>query len=1016
MSAGPSVRVLRPSSVRPLYHKLSRSLLIDLPHHSIGRRINDTQSRKSCLNQRRAVSTTSRAQQDDPSPDVASHDADAALDRELLAIQDAAIAELEEKLGMSLQQAIEEDILASHIEDSGVGVDDAQNEEAIEQDEEDPFDSMREAGASLESIAREARNIFGDVLPEDILTNEERKVYVRHYGEPLDELDEDQLAEIAAGEEQSEPQNKLYDIQGEPIRYRLENETEIQQDMKRQQSDSHTISVNSQPNPDEVAALLDGQVLDEVNRGDDFEYDDEPANDTRAHPLTRIGKSGTYPKTVFMPRSAFLEPVEGVLSNFSNKQLKELSERTFGGPGLPDSPLTPRSGRSRPQVPLPIDVSQQVMGQMEANAFMAVVMPPMYASIMATLTETRKRLGTTWLNSLLAKPGGPRILDVGSGGVGVVAWREIVQAHWDSLHSSDSKGTTTPPPSKTVVLTASDTLRHRAAAMLENTTFIPRLPDYVNTRGMPTLEDDRPPQQRKQFDVIIASHSLFALKEDWERKQHVQNLWSMLSDEGGILIIIEKGIPCGFEAVAGARHLLLERYIATPSGQETHYTRNNELDAQSTDISRQKGMIVAPCTNHDRCPLYRSMGLSKGRRDICGFQQRYIRPAFLQRIIGARDRNHDDVDFSYISVMKGEDLRTRDFQTLEHLGDPLSAPQHHDLSVLAQQSRAVSSTIKAGFEDTVAFTASSADDYDAELDDVDEFLSNKKHKSIPPLSIEAESNVLVPPPSHLLPRQIMNPLKRRGHVTLDVCTPNATLERWTIPRSFSRQAYRDARKSRWGDLWALGAKTTVPRNIKVGVSEMELNSGMGKGRNGAIGKKGKVERQMRRQLEFEARMREEEEVEERELQSMLDEQELERDEDDNDDKWMIDMDTLSPKTKTKERSSREMLQEPPASKSSAATTASSRSRGPTRERNQPAAEFRTVKQSSTPISSDRAPRFGDVDPLIEWSDSFKREAQNERLRGQAGSGKKNNLAGTIGRRSTSKAARKLDKTKARAMR
>jgi len=59
-------------------------------------------------------------------------------------------------------------------------------------------------------------------------------------------------------------------------------------------------------------------------------------------------------------------------------------------------------------------------------------------------------------------------------------------------------------------------------------------------------------------------------------------------------------------------------------------------------------------------------------------------------------------------------------------------------------------------------------------------------------------------------------MKRRGHVILDVCTAKGEIERWTVPRSFGHQAYRDARKSRWGDLWALGAKTRIPRNLRLG--------------------------------------------------------------------------------------------------------------------------------------------------------------------------------------------------------
>ena len=39
-----------------------------------------------------------------------------------------------------------------------------------------------------------------------------------------------------------------------------------------------------------------------------------------------------------------------------------------------------------------------------------------------------------------------------------------------------------------------------------------------------------------------------------------------------------------------------------------------------------------------------------------------------------------------------------------------------------------------------------------------------------------------------LPRAVYPPLKRRGHVIFDLCTPAGKIERWTVPRSFSRQA------------------------------------------------------------------------------------------------------------------------------------------------------------------------------------------------------------------------------------
>ncbi|KLU82990.1 hypothetical protein MAPG_02057 [Magnaporthiopsis poae ATCC 64411] len=73
-----------------------------------------------------------------------------------------------------------------------------------------------------------------------------------------------------------------------------------------------------------------------------------------------------------------------------------------------------------------------------------------------------------------------------------------------------------------------------------------------------------------------------------------------------------------------------------------------------------------------------------------------------------------------------------------------------------------------------------------------------------------------------LPRNIRPPLKGRGNVAMDVCTPAGTLERWTVPKSFGKQAYHDARKARWGDLWALGAKQREARPPRLGRPGSEL--------------------------------------------------------------------------------------------------------------------------------------------------------------------------------------------------
>ena len=647
----------------------------------------------------------------------------------------------------------------------------AENQTSTELPQEQTEDSvavLRTDGAQIEAIAREARQIYGETLPAGVLSGEEYKVYLRLYGEPEEMVEDvEELADLEQEAEEESAEAAQLD-EDEQIVEGVDLESERKNDQLKTEHQHRTVSDSSQDvagtslsitsagprtHIDQVAESVGGEIY-EAEEATDVEDEDESHD--RSHPLTTLGRFGPYPRTVFPPLDAFVRPVEKILAEYSNKHLKEMCERTFGGGGLPNSSLTPKVGRIMPQVPIPLEASQHSMGEMEANAFMTVVMTSTYASVMSVLAETRKRLGSSWLPELLSKEGGPRVLDVGSGGAGIVAWREVMQAEWNALHTSDRKPPRV-PPTKAVVLTGSDTIRHRASALLDNTTFIPRLPDYVHVRDLPTLDDSRLATQRKEFDVIIASHSLWGYKEDWERRQHVQNLWSLLSPTGGVLIILEKGVPRGFEAIAGARELLLSRHISSPGS--TSYP--NTLESPDSDTSlvtpKGKGMIIAPCTNHNKCPMYPVPGLSRGRKDYCSFQQRYIRPGFLQRILGANDRSHDDVDFSFISVLKGRDLRD-------------------------EESSALSSNEPILEDEEAAQT------------------SNNKP------TLKASS----------VPRLVYAPLKRRGHVTLDVCTPAGTIERWTVPKSFSKQAYRNARKASWGDLWALGAKTKIARNLRLG--------------------------------------------------------------------------------------------------------------------------------------------------------------------------------------------------------
>ncbi|KAJ2784251.1 37S ribosomal protein S22 [Coemansia javaensis] len=61
------------------------------------------------------------------------------------------------------------------------------------------------------------------------------------------------------------------------------------------------------------------------------------------------------------------------------------------------------------------------------------------------------------------------------------------------------------------------------------------------------------------------------------------------------------------------------------------------------------------------------------------------------------------------------------------------------------------------------------------------------------------------------PRIVHPPMKRKGHVVADVCTREGRIERWTFTKSHCRQAYRDARKASWGDLFPHAPMSVVLR-------------------------------------------------------------------------------------------------------------------------------------------------------------------------------------------------------------
>ncbi|KAI4279822.1 MAG: hypothetical protein L6R38_004939 [Xanthoria sp. 2 TBL-2021] len=577
------------------------------------------------------------------------------------------------------------------------------------------------------------------------------------FQERFDTYVEEVLASGVMSEPTSSAGEVLYDDEAVPIEEDPGEEEEEEEDIQEQAQAEEE---------DEAAELFE-------ESDNTYTSSDEP----RRHPLTAAGKWGPSPSTIQLPKDTLIDPISAIFSEASNKHLAEVAQKVFGGQALPNSTATPSPKMVKEnlkQSPIALEASQSHMGEMEANAYLAAIMPGAYATILSSLVEVRKRLGPQWLQDLLMQGDGPRVLDAGAGGAGILAWREMLRSEWELMHPVANLENRRVPFGKSTVVTGSSSLRQRSSALLDNTTFLPRLPDYNPSIDHPSL-DQRKGSQRKQYDVILAPYTLWTLQQDHMRKAQVQNLWSLLKPDGGVLIVIEKGVPRGFELVAGAREVLLKHHIASPG--ETKYENRIDEPAEGRYREKEIGMIVAPCTSHGKCPMYLFAGKSVGRRDYCHFSQRYIRPPFLQRIVGQNHRNHEDIRYSFVAVQRGVDQR-----------------QAHGF----EQGQTAEDNAFAGYGDEEFAQRG------------DEFESSTGRTAVD----GGAGSISVNPLS--FPRILLPPLKKRGHIILDACTPAGRIERWTVPKSYGKRAYNDARKAHWGDLWALGAKTRIARRLRIG--------------------------------------------------------------------------------------------------------------------------------------------------------------------------------------------------------
>ncbi|KAK6342002.1 37S ribosomal protein S22 [Orbilia blumenaviensis] len=647
----------------------------------------------------------------------------------------------------------------------------------------------------------------------------------------------------------------------------------------------------------ELQALLDAHAAAvEITKAIDSSISTTGATEEeyiRTHPLTLRGRFATHPSTVFIPKS--LQNTTATL--LKDTKLEHLRERTFlynpppvrapTGTGTIKGPGKGKSGYHPNLSP-----ETHRGDKLDAAVWLGVVMPEVYSVNLGVATEVRRRLGGEWARGV------KKVLDVGGGGAGIMAWGDIVKAEnmaeeerrlqedispsssaisqlpegdeivssseaadgtWDWGHGVEGVKAASLDEDyqfEATVVTASPHVRGLASKILTNTTFLPRVPYFSPAHGNvrwddsglygppssnkdrtaskaaveqeaaeleeeedigeitwqsdpsesePSLSDDKkqpPLNPKRSYDLIFASYTLEHIKKENLFQHHIDNLWQLLTP-GGVLCLIELGNIDGFNNVASARQRLLRKWIKSPLSEKKPDPSDNnpEVDDISAPIEEdilglgkpqkplttketahsslvdklEDGMIIAPCTNHNECPMHSNQRTIFKSNDVCKFPQKYQRTVISQRVISGYT-DHTNAFFSYLSVRRG---------------------------VKKDESLAVQQPIAKRRREAI-------DDRKPKLLPMPVDTVHKEYN-------EHEKRGYM----HLQPRLILPPIKGDHHVTFDVCTAHGDLERWIVPNSFSKKAYTDARKARWGDLWVWGAKTKVVRESKKAVIERE---------------------------------------------------------------------------------------------------------------------------------------------------------------------------------------------------
>ena len=273
----------------------------------------------------------------------------------------------------------------------------------------------------------------------------------------------------------------------------------------------------------------------------------------------------------------------------------------------------PKEARS-----IPRHLAAADFDELEQVAYSVSFTPQIFASAYTVISELARRLPQTEFRP-------KRILEVGPGpGTAILAWREV---HKRDLERVEEYIVVTP-------------LHKVAKTLLE-----PNASELPSIKIRSVLPSSLEPEWNN-FDVVISTHGLSDIEAPKgltiARDVLVRDLWERVSPHGGVLILLERGTPNGFETIGRAREVILRTIRDEPIVVE---------DETAASIRRDLEALI------DR--MYGSNSIEEGIKEM---QQREIQEA----LDGKVRKTEDDILGAKVVEFEVQETITQE-QMIEHL-------------------------------------------------------------------------------------------------------------------------------------------------------------------------------------------------------------------------------------------------------------------------------------------------------------------------------------------------------------